>query len=97
MPKPQKPYDRLPLDAHATGQWCKKIDGRIVYFGTDWRAALKRYNATADGRPTASSAASTSMLNPAGFCKPPAKSPTSTLRTSNGLWQASPFSSAPRH
>jgi integrase len=47
--KPPKPYPDFPLFRHANGQWAKKIDGRFVYFGTDWRAALKKYHVMADG------------------------------------------------
>lgn len=31
--KPSKPYPDFPLTAHPVGQSCKKIGGRIPYFG----------------------------------------------------------------
>jgi integrase len=36
--------DKFPLTLHKTGQYCKKIRGRIYYFGTDKRRALERYH-----------------------------------------------------
>jgi integrase len=41
--KRTKPHPDFPLFPHATGQWAKKILGRIHYFGTDRDTALKRY------------------------------------------------------
>jgi len=40
-----KPYPEFPLTAHPTGRWCKKIRGRIHYFGplNDPDAALAKY------------------------------------------------------
>ncbi len=35
--------DKFPLTLHPTGQYCKKIKGRIRYFGTDKKQALERY------------------------------------------------------
>ena len=35
--------DKLPLTLHKTGQYCKKIKGKIYYFGTDKKVALQRY------------------------------------------------------
>jgi integrase len=43
--KPAKPYPEFPLTAHPAGYWCKKIRGKIHYFGpwADPDAALKKY------------------------------------------------------
>lgn len=35
--------DKFPLTLHSTGQYCKKIRGKIHYFGTDKKRALERY------------------------------------------------------
>ena len=35
--------DKFPLTLHKTGQFCKKIKGKIYYFGTDKKIALQRY------------------------------------------------------
>jgi hypothetical protein len=35
--------DKFPLTLHPTGQYCKKINGKIHYFGTNKRQALERY------------------------------------------------------
>jgi integrase len=37
------PKTKFPLTLHPTGQYCKKIHGRIIYFGKDADAALQRY------------------------------------------------------
>jgi integrase len=34
---------RLPLTLHSTGQYCKKIHGKMYYFGKDKQEALQRY------------------------------------------------------
>lgn len=46
-----KPYPDFPLTPHRNGQWCKKIKGRLWYFGTiagGWQAALSRYKNEVD-------------------------------------------------
>ena len=35
--------DKFPLTLHKTGQFCKKIKGKLYYFGTNKKAALERY------------------------------------------------------
>jgi integrase len=47
-PKLRKPYKSFPLTPHAGGQFCKKINGRTVYFGGDPEEALRRYHEHAD-------------------------------------------------
>src|SRR5262245_35512112 len=43
--KPSKPYPEFPLTPHPAGYWCKKIRGKIHYFGPigDPDAALAKY------------------------------------------------------
>lgn len=51
MKKPQKPHSEYPLTPHNSGKWCKKINGRLYYFGKwdDPVGALREYeNAIAD-------------------------------------------------
>ncbi|MFN9290850.1 MAG: hypothetical protein ACK6EB_22515, partial [Planctomyces sp.] len=47
---PRKPYSDFPLTAHKNGQWCKKIKGKVWFFGvvTDPDAALQKYLAERD-------------------------------------------------
>jgi len=35
--------DKFPLTLHKTGQYCKKIKGKLYYFGTNKQQSLKRY------------------------------------------------------
>ena len=35
--------DKFPLTLHPTGQYCKKIKGKLYYFGADKERALERY------------------------------------------------------
>lgn len=45
--KPAKPRPDFPLTAHATRRWCKKIQGKLYYFGRweDPQGALREYKA----------------------------------------------------
>jgi integrase len=46
---------RFPLTLHPTGQYCKKIRGKIYYFGKDRQEALRRYYEQASALHTATS------------------------------------------
>jgi integrase len=49
--RPAKPYDGFPLRWHATGYWCKKIRGKLHYFGPrygTWQEALEEYQRDRD-------------------------------------------------
>ena len=35
--------DKFPLTRHPTGQYCKKVKGKMYYFGSDKKEALQRY------------------------------------------------------
>ena len=43
--QPKKPYRYFPLTPHPTGCWCKKIRGKIWYFGSwdDPEGALEKH------------------------------------------------------
>ena len=47
-PGSRKPYPDFPLTRHRNGQWCKKIRGKIYYFGTDADKALELYRLQCD-------------------------------------------------
>ena len=43
-PKSERPYPEFPLQKHPSGQWCKKIAGKLYYFGSGtWQEALERF------------------------------------------------------
>ena len=42
-PKRKIRSDKSPLTLHPTGQYCKKIRGKLYYFGSDKQDALQRY------------------------------------------------------
>ncbi|HOW73843.1 MAG TPA: hypothetical protein PKY77_24840, partial [Phycisphaerae bacterium] len=48
--KPVKPYEEYPLTPHPCGQWAKRINRRLYYFGPweDWEHALAVYMARID-------------------------------------------------
>ena len=46
--KPRKPYPDFPLTPHSNGQFCKKIRGKICYFGGDPAESLKLYELQRD-------------------------------------------------
>ena len=50
--KPEKPFDGYPMFAHASGQWAKKINGKMNYFGVwaDPDAALAKYKKEIEDR-----------------------------------------------
>jgi integrase len=74
----KKPYNDFPLTAHKNGQWCKKICGKVWFFGvvTDPDGALNKYLAERDEihagrdprRGAASSRVSPSELTVAELC-----------------------------
>jgi hypothetical protein len=37
-------HDKFPLTVHPTGQYCKKIRGRMYYFGKNRDEALRLYH-----------------------------------------------------
>jgi len=39
-----KRHSKLPLTLHPTGQYCKKIRGKMCYFGRDREKALQLYH-----------------------------------------------------
>jgi hypothetical protein len=47
--KPRRPYADYPLTPHSNGQFCKKIRGKIHYFGADPDKALELYRLQCDG------------------------------------------------
>jgi integrase len=43
LKKPKISIKKFPLTLHPTGQYCKKVRGRIYYFGTDKHEALRQF------------------------------------------------------
>ena len=75
--KPKKPYAEFPLFPHASGQWSKKIKGKLWYFGTwsDPDGAIVKYleqvdeiQAGRDPRKHGASRTSSAELSVADLC-----------------------------
>ena len=41
--------DKFPLTLHPTGQYCKKVKGKMYYFGSDKKEALQRKGSETNG------------------------------------------------
>src|SRR3990172_5355962 len=52
--KPDKPIPDFPLFAHGNGQWARKVNGKLRYYGpwADPQAALGKYHAENGQKPT---------------------------------------------
>ena len=49
--RPRKPHPDFPLSWHSAGYWCKRIRGKLHYFGPrrgDWQTALAEYQKIRD-------------------------------------------------
>ena len=51
MPNDKTPPPPWPFFVHRNGQYCKKVNGKHVYFGTDYHAGLKKYYAYLEAPP----------------------------------------------
>jgi integrase len=60
--KPAKPYEQFPLTAHASGRWCKKVAGRIHYFGR-WGRVVNGEMTTVDNPEESTQAALNEYLD----------------------------------
>jgi hypothetical protein len=49
---PSKPSPDFPLTAHPNDQWCKRIKGKLHYFGSweEWQEALTPFQEQRDDR-----------------------------------------------
>jgi integrase len=48
QPSKGKPYPDFPLFRHASGQWAKKVRGKMHYFGIEWKEALAAWDRDKD-------------------------------------------------
>ncbi len=69
-PKPKKPYSDFSLTAHRHGPGCRKILGKLRFFGSDADAALRKYLDERDGLQAGRRPSSRDGRTVAGLCNP---------------------------